>query len=259
MIKPPTLLSLAGYDPSGGAGLTLDLAVFESLGFHGAGVMTALTIQNTRRVVRVETLSARTVADQYRALRGDLPWKGVKVGMIGSRENLELLGRILAANAGVPRVVDPVLRSSSGAWLIERKALPRFLPVLKGRVELLTPNVEEAALLMGRPVRSLGDMRSAARAISEACGAACLVKGGHLPGPVMDVLFNGRRERVYRHARIRADVHGTGCFLSAAVLACLARGASLERACGLAIRMTIRAIRTAGTPGRGRRIICVRG
>ncbi len=255
MPKAKTLLSFAGYDPSGGAGLVLDIGVFQRLGFHGAGVVTALTIQNTRRVTAVRLLSADFLEKQYRTLRQDLTWRGIKVGMIGTSENLRFIGRVLAENAGLPRVVDPVLRSSSGAWLLEPKAIRSFLPTIKGRATLITPNLEEASWLSGRPVRSLEDMRLAARDIFGRSDVPCLIKGGHLKGPVTDLLFDGRGFRIFRHRREAADVHGTGCFLSAAILGFLADGESLVRACARAISLTARAIRGSRLPGRGRRVI----
>jgi hydroxymethylpyrimidine/phosphomethylpyrimidine kinase len=259
MPKAKALLSLAGYDPSGGAGLILDLAVFERLGYHGAGVVTALTVQDTRRVLAVRGLSSDFLEKQYRALRRDLSWCGIKVGMIGTAENLRSIGRILAENAGVPRVIDPVLKSSSGAWLLEPKAVRSLLPSIKGRAALLTPNTEEAALLSGRPVHSLENMRLAADDIFARTGVPCLIKGGHLTGPATDLLFDGRRFRVFRHRRRTADVHGTGCFLSAAVLVYLADGNSLGQACGRAITLTARAIRGSRPVGHGRRVICFPG
>jgi hydroxymethylpyrimidine/phosphomethylpyrimidine kinase len=253
--KLPTLLSIAGYDPSGGAGLLLDLAVFRWLGYHGAGIMTALTFQNTLRVGGVRATSREDLRAQYLALRRDLTWKGLKVGMIGSRENLGFVARVLAANRGRPRVVDPVMRATSGAWLLEKDARAEFLSSVRGRATVLTPNLREASHLARLRVRSGEDMRAAARRIFEESAVPCLIKGGHLDGPPHDLLYDGRRFREYRHPRLKDDVHGTGCFLSAALLVFLADGYPLHRACGLGIGLTLRAIRGSRRPGRGRRVI----
>jgi hydroxymethylpyrimidine/phosphomethylpyrimidine kinase len=255
MPSPRTLLSLAGYDPSAGAGLLLDVSVFQRLGFHGIGVITALTVQNTRKVGGVYVVGARQVNEQYRTMRKDLALAGLKVGMVGSLENLRLIGRILTENSHVPRVVDPVFRSGSGAWLLEPRALSKFLASIKGRVTVLTPNLNEASLLTGRRVRTPDDMGRAAKELYERSGVPCLVKGGHLQGSITDVLYDGRSHRLYRHGRSAKDVHGTGCFLSASLLGFLADGYSLPRACGLAIGLTQRAIRKARRPGRGRSVI----
>ncbi|MCJ7612269.1 MAG: hydroxymethylpyrimidine/phosphomethylpyrimidine kinase [Candidatus Aminicenantes bacterium] len=257
MAQPRTLLSIAGFDPSGGAGALVDLGVFRGLGFHGAAALTALTIQNTRRVERVYSLRARQVKEQYEALRRDIPWCGLKVGMLGTQENLRLISRILEENSAVPRVVDPIFQSSSGAWLLERKAVPRFLAAIKGRAAVLTPNLGEASLLTGRPVRSPDDMRRAAAILFQKSGVPCLIKGGHLKGPITDLLYDGRTFRLYRHRRFEAGAHGTGCFLSAALLVFLADGYALDRACGLAIGLSLRAIRQAGRPGRGRPVMTI--
>ena len=257
MSRTGTLLTIAGYDPSGGAGVLTDTLVFRGLGYHGAAVLTALTVQNTRRVAKVYSLRAGQVREQYEALRRDLSWRGIKTGMIGSAENLRLVGRILEENASIPRVVDPVLRSSSGAPLLEPKAVSRFLAEVKARANLLTPNLGEASLLTGRPVRSLDDMRRAATILFEKTRVPCLIKGGHLPGPVADLLFDGRDFRLYRHRRVQTSVHGTGCFLSAALLGFLADGRPLDRACGLAIGLTLRAIGRARRPGLGRPVTAI--
>ena len=255
MTPKKTLMSLAGYDPSAAAGLLLDISVFQRLGYHGVGVVTALTVQNSRRVENVIHLGAGLVEEQYRALAKDLSPAGLKVGMIGSRQNLRRIGRILSENANVPRVIDPVFRASSGAWLLDQKAVPLFLASIRGRASIITPNLGEASLLTGIAVRSQKDMRDAARMIFDKSGIPCLVKGGHLRGPIMDLLFDGREFRLYRHRRAAQTVRGTGCFLSASLLGFLVEGYALERACGLAIGLTLRAIRRAQKLGRGPSVI----
>jgi hydroxymethylpyrimidine/phosphomethylpyrimidine kinase len=250
-----TLLSLAGYDPSAGAGLLLDLSVFQRLGFHGAGVATALTVQNTLRVRGVYVVRAAQVDEQYRMLRKDLVLAGLKVGMIGSRQNLRLIGRILSENANVPRVIDPVFRASSGAWLLDQKAVPLFLASIRDRASIITPNLGEASLLTGITVRTQKDMADAARMIFDKSGIPCLIKGGHLRGPITDLFFDGRDFRLYRHPRAAKRVRGTGCFLSASLLGFLVEGYAPARACGLAIGLTLRAIRRARKIGRGPAVI----
>ncbi len=252
------LLSVAGYDPSGGAGALLDVRIFEALGFHGAAVLTALTIQNTREVRKVIPVPARTVYEQYRALVADMEISGIKVGMLGSRSVFPALGRILAANPGIPRVLDPVLRASSGALLLEEGSISALLRAVRGRLSLITPNMDEAAALAGIPVRTPDDMREAARAIYARSQVPCLVKGGHLERSAVNILFDGRRTAVFGHAKIARDVHGTGCFLSSAILGHLARGRSLEKACGLAADMVHAAILRSVKAGKGRRVFQLR-
>jgi hydroxymethylpyrimidine kinase/phosphomethylpyrimidine kinase len=251
------LLTIAGFDPSGGAGVLLDTAVFRRLGFHGAAVLTAVTAQGPTGVLSVRPVEPSALRSQYRALIRDLAPAGIKVGMTATAGNLAAVGRILDRHASVPRVVDPVLRSSSGAWLLERKAVPAFLEAVRGRASLLTPNLEEAGRLSGRPVATIADMEAAARAIFDRNGAPCLVKGGHLAVEAVNVLFDGQRVYLFGKPRLRKDVHGTGCFFSAALLAFLSRGRSLPRSCELATEITHEGIRAAGPIGRGRAVFSV--
>lgn len=250
---PPTLVTIAGFDPSGGAGVTLDLKVFESLGFAGGAVVTAVTAQNSSRVAGRFDLAGRAVRAQFESLAADVRLAGIKVGMLGSAAALGAVAGILAAHREVPRVVDPVFRSSSGAPLIDPAAIDGFLPALRGRAELLTPNLEEASVLTGVPVRDVGRMKAAAFGISDACGIPCLVKGGRLGRDVVDVLYDGHEHSLFLHAALPGDVHGTGCCLSSAALGLLARGRGLVEACRLAIEFVHDARRTAVRKGRGRR------
>ena len=246
------LVSIAGYDPSGGAGVLLDIGVFARLGHRGFGVLTAVTAQSAERVDRVFPVAARAVAAQFDRLAGSGPVGGIKVGMLATAENLAAAAGILAGNTAVPRVVDPVFRSSSGAVLLEKRARDGFLAALRGRADLITPNLDEAAVLAGAPVRTASDMGSAARAIARAARMPCLLKGGHLDGPPADLLDDGKAVTVFEHARQARSVHGTGCYLSSAILAFLAEGRPLAESCALGIARVGRAIRAAGPAGRGR-------
>lgn len=249
------LVSIAGFDPSAGAGVLLDIGVFRARGFRGMAVLTGLAVQDTRRVHRVLALPPRFVLSQYRTLAEDVPLSGIKVGMLGSRANLRAAARILADASGLPRVVDPVLRSSSGARLLDRDAVPAFLPALRGRLSVLTPNIDEASILAGLTIASIEDMETAARRLADGILAPCLVKGGHLAGGLVNVLFDGARTRIYPSPRIPRRVHGTGCCFSSALLASLAGGASLDFACRQATRFTRDAIRNAAAVGRGRLLL----
>ncbi len=251
------LLTIAGHDPSGGAGALLDLAVFERFGFRGLGVLTSVTAQSPARVAAVHHLPARVLTGQYAALAGAFNVAGIKVGMLGTAANLAAAARILSGNPDIPRVIDPVLRSSSGALLLEKRAWPRILLQLRERATLLTPNLDEAAALAGLDVRTIGDMREAARRIQCASRVPCLVKGGHLSGRPVDILFDGRRFRAFEHPRAGRDVHGTGCCLSASILAFLVRGHPLADACARGIEWTSRAIRTAVPSQEGRPVMAL--
>jgi len=239
------LISIAGWDPSGGAGVLLDLRVFERLGHRGYGVLTAVTAQDPGRVAGVFPVTARAVAGQFGRLAEGLDVDGLKVGMLGTSANLRAAARILERHQGRPRVVDPVLRSSSGAMLLEKKAWPRFLEAFEGRADLITPNLDEAAVLAGRPVRNVAEMKLAAEKIHLRSGLPCLLKGGHLEVQAVDILFDGREFTAFAHPRVARSVHGTGCFLASAILCYLAEGRPLKEACGLGIFRTGQAIRAA--------------
>jgi len=247
-----TLLTIAGFDPSAGAGVLLDLKVFAAFGFHGTAALTAVTVQDTARVRRVVPLPSRLVRDQVSALRSDIELAGIKVGMAGTRENLAAVARILGAARGIPSVVDPVFRATSGAWLLEGRAISDFLALLRGKASLLTPNLDEARRLTGRRVADLAGMKLAAGEIFERGRVPCLIKGGHLKGNPLDLLYDGKTFAVFGRPRMGKDVHGTGCLLSAAILAGLARGLSLQEACRRASAFVQRAIRGSVRIGGGR-------
>jgi hydroxymethylpyrimidine/phosphomethylpyrimidine kinase len=246
------LLSVAGYDPTGGAGALLDVRVFESLGFQGMAVLTALTVQNTRKVHSVVPFAPGTLMAQVTTLSRDVAFAGIKTGMLGSKKNVGALARILAKHPGLPRVVDPVLNASSGAPLLEEDAIPSLFRAVRGHATLLTPNMKEASLMAGIPVACPQDMREAAQILFERTRTPCLVKGGHLEKSTLNILYDGFQTVVFGHEKLMKNVHGTGCFLSAAILSYLALGLSLERACGRAADLTHKAIQKAIKPGKGR-------
>jgi hydroxymethylpyrimidine/phosphomethylpyrimidine kinase len=248
------LLSIAGYDPSGGAGALLDVAVFRRFGYIGAGILTAVTSQNSRRVTGIHHLGGRFLLRQYEAIIEDITPSGIKVGMLGGRGNIPALGGILSRHPDIPIVVDPVLRSSSGRWLLEKRALPAYLSRLKGKISLLTPNLQEASLLSGRRLTNPEEMKEAARRIADLVEAPCLVKGEHLARTVADVLYDGRGFYLFRHKKCPHDVHGSGCFLAASLLVYLVRGRPLPEACSLAVEFSQAALRKSVRLGRGREV-----
>ncbi len=248
------LVSIAGYDPSGGAGVLLDIGVFRHFGFRGAGLLTAVTAQNSRRIASIRCLDGRFLRQQHDTLVREVSPAGIKVGMLGSRRNLAALAIILARHRGRPVVVDPVLRSSSGRWLLEKAAVADYLDRIKGRITILTPNLHEAALISGVQLRRPQDMKEAARRIVDRVAAPCLIKGGHLSGKVVDGLYDGERYFLFPHARIRKDIHGTGCFLSSSLLCFLVMSKPLVEACSQAIDFTQEAMKKTIRPGKGRAV-----
>jgi len=250
-----TLLSIAGFDPSGGAGVLQDAAVFRLFGFHGAAVLTAVTAQGPAGVRKVKVIEAAFLRAQYRALVRDIHPAGIKVGMASTAANLAVIGRILGRHGGIPRVVDPVLRSSSGVSLLEKGAAGELLEAVRRKATVLTPNLAEAGCLTGLEVGSVEDMVEAARVLFGLTEVPSLITGGHLRTEAVNVLYDGRRIHRFARTKIGRDVHGTGCFFSAALLAYLVRGRSLPRSCALATDLTHEGIRAAVRLGRGRPII----
>ncbi len=223
---PPVVLTIAGSDPSGGAGLQLDLKVFADHGVYGAAAVTALTVQDTLGVHRVQAVEPELVSQQIEAVLGDLPVAAVKIGMLGELGVVQAVARALVAlPAGLPVVLDPVLRSSSGKPLLEEAAVDALVGGLLPRLRLLTPNLDEYELLDA----SVGGLRAHCREQ----GVALLVKGGHGHGDrLVDRLWlaDGALCELGHERVDTPNTHGTGCALSSAIAARLARGCSVVQA-----------------------------
>ncbi len=245
----PVALTIAGSDPSGGAGLQADLKTFHQFGVYGEAVVTLLTVQNTLAVRRVECLPAELVLQQLRAVLEDIPPQAAKTGALGDRRIVEALAEA-AAGFHFRLVVDPVMLSKHGAPLVAEDAREAIAHRLLPRAFLVTPNLHEAGVLAGFPVRNLADMRRAAMRIMELGAGAVLVKGGHLDETATDVLLDQARFHDFPGERIETrHIHGTGCTYSAAITACLALGLELPEAVARAKAFITSAIRSA--PGLG--------
>jgi hydroxymethylpyrimidine/phosphomethylpyrimidine kinase len=253
MDAAPAVLTIAGSDPSGGAGIQADLRTFAALGAFGAAVVTALTAQNTRGVRAIETVSPAFVTQQLDAVLDDLEVRAVKTGMLGRAAVVEAVADRLAATATVPLVVDPVLGATAGQPLTEPQAIDPIRRRLLPLAALVTPNLAEAEALTGRPVSTASEMRAAARALVDLGARAALVKGGHLAGAALDVLYDGMTFHELTAPRIPGTFHGTGCTLSAAIAVGLARGATLREAVAEAQRYVTEAIARAPARGGGAR------
>ena len=244
-------LSIAGSDPSGGAGLQADLKTFHRLGVYGEAVVTLITVQNTRGVTRVEVMAPDLVLEQIHAVCCDIPPHAAKIGALGNSAVVEAVAAA-AQSFTFPLVIDPVMISKHGAPLIEEPAQRALAAHLIPRAFLLTPNLEEATVLAGFPVTDIASMRKAAEKLVSLGAKNVLVKGGHLDADdAVDVLFepvHGFRE--FSSPRITTrHTHGTGCTYSAAITAELAKGSALREAIAIAKKFISEAIRTA--PGLG--------
>ncbi|MEM2977859.1 MAG: bifunctional hydroxymethylpyrimidine kinase/phosphomethylpyrimidine kinase, partial [Candidatus Hadarchaeales archaeon] len=243
MERTPCALTIAGSDSGGGAGVQADLATFRALGVHGACVLTALTAQNTLGVRGILEVPPEFVERQLEAVLEDLPVEWGKTGMLYT-EGVRRAVASAARRHGLKLVVDPVRRASTGAEL-SRGGMEELLAV----AEVVTPNVPEAEELSGLRIRSVEEMRKAAEKIVEKGAKAVLLKGGHLRGPkVRDLFYRGGRVRIFEAPRLPSSFHGTGCILSAALTAELAKGKRMEEAVGGALAFL------RGLLGRGRKV-----
>jgi len=230
-IKSPVVLTIAGSDSCGGAGIQADLRVFAALGVRGVSVVTAVTAQSPKIVRAVEAVKVEMVREQLAAVfEGNKP-KAAKTGMLLTARNVEVVAEWFA-NRRLPLVVDPVMLSTSGAVLLRPSAVKALQKKLLPVAKLVTPNIPEAEALTGLRIREPEDLRTAARALFEKYGCAVLVKGGHLRGinEAVDVLFDGREEWLFSLPRVKGrGMHGTGCVYSAAITAGLVKGLSLPK------------------------------
>ena len=251
----PTAMTIAGSDPSGGAGIQADLKTFHRFGVYGTSAITLVTVQNTRRVSRVELLAPELVFQQIHCVFEDIPPGAVKTGALGSVEIIEAVSTALGElGRHCALVVDPVMVSKHGTALIAPDAQAMLRKRLLPMATLVTPNLPEAGELTGLRVESLDDMREAAIRIADLGCRAVLVKGGHLAGgrDAVDVLLDNGQFHEFSSTRINTrHTHGTGCTYSAAITALLARGASITEAVGKAKRFVFDAIRTAPQLGAG--------
>jgi hydroxymethylpyrimidine/phosphomethylpyrimidine kinase len=245
----PIALTIAGSDPSGGAGIQADLKTFHQLSVYGASAITVVTVQNTVRASHTEMLDATLVRQQIDAVLEDLPLNGLKTGALGNAAIVSEVAKALR-RSGVPLVVDPVAMGKRGSALLDVDGLRAIRELLVPLAALVTPNLEEAERLADMPVRSTSEMREAAERIAKLGARAVLVKGGHLTGDATDVLFQNGRFTEFRAERVASrHTHGTGCTYSAAITAFLAHGLDIEDAVRRAKAYVTEAIRTA--PGLG--------
>lgn len=243
----PIALTIAGSDSSGGAGIQADLKTFSALGVYGASVLTAITAQNTTGVQGVEMLPARFVSQQMTSVFDDLDVGAVKTGMLGTPDIIECVSVQLAA-VSLPSVIDPVMVATSGDLLIEDAAVATLKSSLLPVATVLTPNVDEAAVLLdAKPATSLDDLIEQGKALRAMGCAAVLMKGGHL-GEMRadDVLVSANGPIVIEGPRIATkNTHGTGCTLGSAIAAHLAAGFELEPAIRAAKRYLTSALTLA--------------
>jgi hydroxymethylpyrimidine/phosphomethylpyrimidine kinase len=249
---PPVLLTVAGFDPSCGAGIVADLKTFAVHDCYGVAAITALTIQSTQGVKAVQAVPQATLRAQLDALAEDFEIAGVKIGMLANHNNAAVVAEFLDQRAYSCVVVDPVVKPSSGGpELLDAAGVKYLREELIKRASVITPNVDEAELLTGLEVKDLAAMKAAAQKLVEMGARAAIVKGGHMEKPV-DVLFDGHETVTFGGDQVKSGhTHGTGCTFSSAVAAQVATGRGLPEAVTLAKAYVTKAIEHGIAIGKG--------
>ncbi len=248
----PVVLSIAGFDPSAGAGIAADLKTLAANNCYGVAAITAITVQNTLGISSVHPTDPSILKASILALQADGHIKAIKIGMLANRANCEVVREVLDGAGAVPAVLDTVVRSSSGTDLIDSEGLAYLCEHLLRRVSVVTPNLQEASLLAGQKVDSVEGMKAAARRLIEMGARAVVVTGGHLDKAI-DVFHDGVEMQTFVGDRVKPDnTHGTGCTFSTAIAANLALGRQMGDAIVLAKAYVTEAIRKAFEIGPGR-------
>ena len=250
----PVVLSIAGYDPTSGAGVTADIKTIAAHGCYAITCITALTVQSTRGVKRVEMVDSRIITETLEELITDFKVAAVRIGMLGSAEAVRTVAAFLRRNQPENVVLDPILKSSSGADLIFREGAQAIKDKLLPLVDVITPNIDEAAALTGLPVHNVEEMQVAAAQLHRLGARNVIVTGGHLDPPV-DLLSrtSGHEVKLYKGERVTgSSTHGTGCAFSAAVACNLAHDESLADATRDAKQYVFNALKNAIALGKGK-------
>jgi len=260
--KPPVVLTIAGFDPSSGAGVTADIKTIAAHGCYGVACITAMTVQSTAGVHRVEAVDPTLVTETLQELAMDIPIAAVHIGMLGTGKVVKAVVEFLSqpGKAGSPSkfpnvVLDPILRSSSGADLLDAAGIRLLIDKLLPLADVITPNVDEAAILTGLKVTDLDEMRAAATKLHQMGSAAVVITGGHLEKAIDLLSFttkSGVQQEVFKAERQRSNsTHGTGCAFATAMACHLALDRGLAEATLLAKTYVTAAIAAGHPLGRG--------
>ncbi|MEA4965275.1 MAG: bifunctional hydroxymethylpyrimidine kinase/phosphomethylpyrimidine kinase [Oscillospiraceae bacterium] len=245
-------LSIAGSDCSGGAGIQADIKTFSALGCFGMSVIVSVVAENTCRVISIQDVAPQGIKDQIDAVFEDIPVDAVKVGMLSGIESMRAVAEKIKQYNPKITVVDPVMIAKGGCALMQPEALETLKHEIIPISFLLTPNIPEAETITGMKIESVNDMKAAAKKIYGMGAENVLIKGGHLNGDAVDILFDGEINESFIGERIRTkNTHGTGCTLSSAIAANLANGMELPEAVKAAKEYVTMAIRYALRIGKG--------
>jgi hydroxymethylpyrimidine kinase/phosphomethylpyrimidine kinase len=249
---PPILLTIAGFDPSCGAGVAADLKTFAAHGCYGVAAITSLTVQNTQSVEAVHNTPSAELREQLEVLAKDSEIAAVKIGMLGNRGNAVVVGEFLDAHKFAHVVHDPMMKPPSGSEMLDAGGIKYLATELLKRSSVITPDVPEAEILTGITIQDVSDMEAAARKLVEMGAKAVIVKGGHMD-KATDVVFDGTSIDLLVGDRVKLEnTHGTGCTFASALTAQLAAGRGLVEAATLAKAYVMKAIEKAYPIGKGR-------
>jgi hydroxymethylpyrimidine/phosphomethylpyrimidine kinase len=249
---PPILLTIAGFDPSCGAGIAADLKTFAAHGCYGVAAITSVTVQNTQTVEAVHNTPSAELREQLEVLVKDGDIAAVKIGMLGNRGNAVVVAEFLDAHTFAHVVHDPVMKSSSDSELLDAGGVKYVATELLKRSSVITPNIAEAEILTGINIKDVADMEAAARKLVEMGAKAVIVKGGHMDKAI-DVVFDGTEMHQLSGDKVKLEnTHGTGCTFASALTAQLAAGRGLVEAATLAKAYVMKAIEKAYPVGKGR-------
>ncbi len=249
------VLSIAGSDPSGGAGIQADLKTFSAFGVYGLSVITSLTVQNTRGIRDIIDLPPDFLRKQLNTIYQDFTIDAVKIGMLRTKTCVEVVSRLLATKRQKNIVLDPALRASTGKELLEEQGIELMKRKLVPLARIVTPNLTEASILSGMEVRDLPSMNEAAQRIKKLGAKSVLIKGGHLQKSATDLFYEGRDFIQFKAKKIKGEFHGTGCTLSSAIAAGLAKGWGMKKAVREAKQYLTKAIENGFDLGKGQRLL----
>jgi hydroxymethylpyrimidine/phosphomethylpyrimidine kinase len=248
---PPVALTIAGFDPTAGAGIAADLKTFAAHGCYGVAAITALTVQGSKGVRKLEPVSAELLRAQVDELLRDMTVAAVKIGMLATRANVVAVADALE-KCKFPVVLDPVLRATSGMELLDPSGVKELPKRLFGLATVITPNISEAATLAGVEIKDLDGMKAAAERLHQMGARAVVITGGDLEKPV-DLLYDGKTFTPFGGQKVKSEnTHGTGCAFSSAIASNLANGRQLDDAVMLAKAYVVKAIEKGFATGKGK-------
>jgi len=250
---PPIILSIAGFDPSSGAGITADIKTVSAHGCYGLACITALTVQSTQGVKQVKPVEDKLIAATLKELASDFSIDAVKIGMLGSAESVLVIADFLERHSIKNVVLDPVLKSSSGANLLSDEGLKILRRRLLPLADVITPNIDEASAMTGLAIHQANDMQPVAGQLHKLGAKNVVITGGHLDPPVDFLSWNsGKQHQTFTHKIIKtSSTHGTGCAFSTAIACNLAKGKALTEAVRQAKQYVTSALQHAVPIGKG--------